>query len=249
MRNSALSGIAFGGILAFCLFGATGDPGYFSTTVYPVLEKAGCAGCHNVDGVASATRLHFPESGASAERIDRFGKALEILIDHASPENSLLLKKPTLRAPHAGGRSIVSGSPDEAVLASWVRYLAALPASAHPPKNTDDEVRAVTAPVLRRLTHSQYNNTVRDLLGDESHLADQFPPEDFVNGFKGQYQSQSVGPLLAEAYSAAAEKLAKNTFRAGDAKGLIPCKPASPEDAACRGKFIRAFGKKAFRRP
>ena len=32
----------------------------------PVLEKANCRACHNPDGVASATRLHFPEADASA---------------------------------------------------------------------------------------------------------------------------------------------------------------------------------------
>ena len=103
--------------------------------------------------------------------------------------------------------------------------------------------------MLRRLTHSQYNHTVLDLLGDESNPADQFPPEDFVNGYKGQYQSQAIGPLLEEAYSAAAEKLARNAFRGGDTHGLIPCKPASPADATCRAQFMRGFGLRAFRRP
>src|SRR4029453_17285806 len=44
---------------------------------------------------------------------------------------------------------------------------------------------ATSAPnqLLRRLTHSQYNNTVRDLLGDYSRPADRFPLEGFVNGF------------------------------------------------------------------
>src|SRR5262249_2089134 len=35
----------------------------------------------------------------------------------------------------------------------------------------------------------------------------------------------------------------------GDSRGLIPCKPATEGDAACRTKFIQAFGRKAFRRP
>ncbi len=39
---------------------------------------------------------------------------------------------------------------------------------------------------LRRLTLSQYNNSVRDLLGDFTRPADQFPPEDFLNGFTNQ---------------------------------------------------------------
>ena len=59
---------------------------------------------------------------------------------------------------------------------------------------------------LRRLTHSQYNHTVRDLLGDQTAPAKQFPPEDFVNGFLNQSRGQSLSPLLMEAYSNAAEK-------------------------------------------
>src|SRR5206468_4825194 len=66
---------------------------------------------------------------------------------------------------------------------------------------------------LRRLTHSQYNHTVRDLLGDPSLPASQFPPEDFVNGFRNQYDAQNLSPLLEDAYTAAAEKLARRAFR------------------------------------
>jgi hypothetical protein len=103
--------------------------------------------------------------------------------------------------------------------------------------------------MLRRLTHSQYNRTVRDLLHDSTNPAGQFPPEDYVNGFKNQYQALSVSPLLTEAYSLAAERLAENAFRRGDSRGLIPCRYGSVDDAACRGKFIESFGLKAFRRP
>src|SRR5438034_11681331 len=68
---------------------------------------------------------------------------------------------------------------------------------------------------LRRLTHSQYNNTVRDLLGDQTRPADAFPQEDFVNGFKNQTSAQDISPLLAEAYNTAAERLAKRAFQGG----------------------------------
>src|SRR2546429_957125 len=43
--------------------------------------------------------------------------------------------------------------------------------------------------------------------------ARQFPTEDFVNGFKNQYQSQSLSPIQVEAYSIAAERVAANAFR------------------------------------
>ena len=102
---------------------------------------------------------------------------------------------------------------------------------------------------LRRLTHSQYNNTVRDLLGDRSRIADQFPPEDFVNGFKNQLRAQSMSPLLAEAYSKAAEKLTHRAFWPADSHKLVPCRPSSPRDRTCAAKFVAQFGRRAFRRP
>lgn len=110
-------------------------------------------------------------------------------------------------------------------------------------------LQAQGAEPLRRLTHSQYNNAVRDLLGDQTRPADRFPPEDFINGFRNQAQGQSISPLLAESYSTAAERLARNAFRGGDPNQLLPCKPASPSDRACAEKFVAKFGRRAYRRP
>ncbi len=73
-------------------------------------------------------------------------------------------------------------------------------------------------PNFARLTHSQYDHTVRDLLGDQTGPASQFPPEDFINGFRNQSRGQSLSPLLVEGYSSAAERLAKSAFRGGDAR-------------------------------
>src|SRR5690242_19886362 len=65
----------------------------FAETLYPVLEKAACQSCHNADGVASATRLIFPEMDASPTQIEAFGKSLVALVDRNKPEESLLLNK------------------------------------------------------------------------------------------------------------------------------------------------------------
>src|SRR5580658_4542036 len=100
----------------------------FAQSVYPIFEKAGCAQCHNGNGVASATRLHFPEAGASASQLEAFGKSLVILVDRAQPEDSLLLKKPTKRVSHGGGERIKIGSPEEATLRSWIAVLTNLSA-------------------------------------------------------------------------------------------------------------------------
>ncbi|MDQ6699403.1 MAG: DUF1592 domain-containing protein [Acidobacteriota bacterium] len=103
---------------------------------------------------------------------------------------------------------------------------------------------------IRRLTHSQYNNTVRDLLGDQTRPADQFPPEDFQNGFKNQISTQEISPLLAEAYNLSAERLARNAFAGGDdSNHLIPCEPRNEADAECASAFVKKFGSRTFRRP
>jgi hypothetical protein len=230
--------------------GTAADTGGFSKSVYPIFEEAGCRGCHVSDGVASATRLQFPEPAAPADRIEAFGKSLVALIDAKAPENSLLLRKPTARIAHAGGQRIKPGSPEETALRAWIDRLALLKGDelAKALRYREEEASGAGAKRpevgLRRLTNSQYNNTVRDLLGDRSLPANQFPPEDFVNGFKNQYVAQSLSPLLEDAYSSAAEKLARNAFR-HNAPPLVSCQPS----AACRTEFIRNFGLKAFRRP
>ena len=220
------------------------ESNYFSGTVYPALQKAGCQSCHNHDGIAAGTRLLFPDSDTSSASLDDFGLSLKFLTDAADPRKSLLLSKPTRRVAHAGGMRIAPDSPEEAILRTWVEHLSTTRVLAK--KDSTAAAPPPIGPVLRRLTHFQYNNTVRDLLGDQGNLADQFPPEDFVNGFKNQYQSQSISPLLAEAYSLAAGKLAQNAFRGGDTHALIPCALSA---IGCAEKFVASFGKKAFRRP
>lgn len=225
------------------------DIGTFPSRVLPALEEAGCRACHSTDGVASATRLQFPRADAKAADVEAFGKSLGRFVDRAQPEQSPLWTKPTGQAAHAGGRRFTPDSSSGQVLLGWVRELSKLPEL-----EIERAVEASRASTLqepkpraavRRLTHSQYTNTIQDLLGDSAPVTLQFPPEDFVNGFKNQYRSQSLTPLLMEAYGAAAERLARNAFLGGDKRKLIPCAP-SP---SCAAEFVRTFGLRAFRRP
>ena len=225
---------------------------FFVEKLYPVIQNVQCNLCHNDNGVASATQLEFPPAEASAAQVTIFGLSLVDFVDRRKPEESLLLLKPTNRVPHTGGERLPRGSDGEKMLRAWVRYLAGF---------SEEELRLVRERIalaghrpeqplaMRRLTHSQYNRTVRDLLGDLTRPADSFPQEDFIHGFKNQPEGQGIPPLQAEAYSEAAERLAHAAFRGGDLQGLIPCKPLSASDAACREKFVREFGLKTFRRP
>src|SRR5262249_31558682 len=192
------------------------DERFFVEKVYPILERAECRTCHNDNGVSSATRLQFPAPEAKPEAIQVFGLKLSVLVDRQKPTQSLLLNKPTMRITHTGGERIPKGSAEEAILKTWVTHLATLPGAEIQAsiERLSSGQRGLRKPgELRRLTLSQYNNTVRDLLGDFTRPADQFPPEDFLNGFTNQVEGQSDPPLLAEGYTITADKHATDPFR------------------------------------
>ena len=63
---------------------------------------------------------------------------------------------------------------------------------------------------------------MRDLLKEPTDVSTQFPPEDFVDGFRNQYQSQTLSPVLIEAYAQMSERLAQNALIRGDSRKLIP---------------------------
>jgi Protein of unknown function (DUF1592)/Protein of unknown function (DUF1588)/Protein of unknown function (DUF1585)/Protein of unknown function (DUF1587)/Protein of unknown function (DUF1595) len=228
------------------------DESFFVDKLHPVFYAVQCEQCHNDNGVASETRLEFPRADAGKDQITAFGLKLMDLVNRENPERSLLLRKPTNRMKHTGGERIKQGSDEEKVLLTWINYLAGLSdeqVQQAREKIAQAEQRGLNSLTVRRLTHSQYDHTVRDLLGDQIQPASSFPKEDFINGFKNQLEGQGVSPLQAEAYGKAAERLALAAFRGGDHHGLIPSQPESPTDVACIEKFVRQFGLKAFRRP
>lgn len=59
----------------------------------------------------------------------------------------------------------------------------------------------------RRLNRAEYDNTVRDLLGDTTQPARDFPADDHGYGFDNNADVLSVSPLLMEKYEAVAERL------------------------------------------
>ncbi|CAN5428370.1 DUF1592 domain-containing protein [soil metagenome] len=66
---------------------------------------------------------------------------------------------------------------------------------------------------LRRLNRHEYDNTIRDLLGLDMHLADDFPSDDVGYGFDNNGDVLSLSPLLMEKYLAAAEKIANAAIK------------------------------------
>src|SRR5262245_3063219 len=54
---------------------------------------------------------------------------------------------------------------------------------------------------LRRLNRTEYNNTVRDLLGDSTRPADSFPVDSAGVVFDNEVEVQTVPPVLVEQYA------------------------------------------------
>lgn len=98
---------------------------------------------------------------------------------------------------------------------------------------------------LRHLTRAEYDNVVRALLGDDSHPAQAFPPDDNTDGIE---VGLTVSPLHAEKYFEAAELLAERAVTT-NLSSLLPCDPATDGEDACGAEFIDTFAPRAWRRP
>ena len=65
---------------------------------------------------------------------------------------------------------------------------------------------------IRRLNRAEYANTIRDLIGIEFRMTDDFPSDDVGYGFDNIGDVLSMPPLLLEKYMAAAEKIASQAI-------------------------------------
>lgn len=101
---------------------------------------------------------------------------------------------------------------------------------------------------LRRMTHTQYNNTVRDLFPGADIPPQTILVDPKVNGFENNSEVQAPSALLVEQYQKAA--LAVTAAAMAKPDGFLPC-PADggPDPATCGHDLLRDLGARAFRRP
>jgi hypothetical protein len=104
---------------------------------------------------------------------------------------------------------------------------------------------------LRRLTRFEYNNTVRDLLGDNTSPASGLPAEESGNGFGNDASAQAVSSLLAEQYASVAEAIATRATQTPAALGKLAACAGSPGagEEACARTVIDGLAPRAYRRP
>ncbi|MEM7675922.1 MAG: DUF1592 domain-containing protein, partial [Myxococcota bacterium] len=137
-----------------------------------------------------------------------------------------------LSTPDDAGSSADGGMPTDAgpPAASLVSYPVTCETSAGPAPGRSP---------LRRLTVAQYDNTVRDLLGDTTG-----PARRLIDNERGATSADErlVTTLLAEQYLTAAEDVVTRL----DLSSLTGC---TPIDADCGRGFIASFLTRIFRRP
>ncbi|MEM9067035.1 MAG: DUF1592 domain-containing protein [Myxococcota bacterium] len=100
---------------------------------------------------------------------------------------------------------------------------------------------------VHRLNRVEFNNTVRDLLGDTSAPADRFPVDnESKEGFINNADVLTVGDLAVESFQAAAQELAEAALgRTAFQDQYLACSPG----ADCAREFVETFGLRAWRRP
>ena len=135
-ENGIVRGRAFGGARIEARYGDLSDetvalvqhteaprPPTFSGDVLPVLTKLGCNGgnCHGAMNGQNGFKLslfgyHPGDDYAMIATADAGRR-----IDLASPEKSLLLRKPTFQEAHGGGAVLAAGSNAYDTLLAWIR--------------------------------------------------------------------------------------------------------------------------------
>jgi hypothetical protein len=113
-----------------------------------------------------------------------------------------------------------------------------------------DRVAGVGTVGARRLSRNEYDNTVRDLLGDESRSGFLKLPEDVLDPFDNDFTTQQPSGILVEAAETLAFE-ASARLMADPAKrdGVIGCVPTGASDTDCLRSFVVSFGRRALRRP
>ena len=103
--------------------------------------------------------------------------------------------------------------------------------------------------IVRRLSQTEIDNSVDDLLGDDTRPATQYLIEDdyspYDNDYTGQLPSQALIDAVEVMSKDVAERLVADATRRD---AVVGCTPTGPGDEDCFRSFVSAFGRKVFRR-
>jgi hypothetical protein len=143
----------------------------------------------------------------------------------------------------AGGNAVAAGGGSNSSSGSSISFGQALPSPETCAKSQD-----VVRTPLRRLTRTEYTNSVRDLLDVDVSATSDLPADEVTNSFDNNATVLTVSSLHAEKYVLVSEALAKLAVQKLSAL-TAGCDSAAKGEDACALAFAKSFGRRAFRRP
>ncbi|MGC6418018.1 MAG: DUF1592 domain-containing protein [Bradymonadia bacterium] len=227
------------------------DETYLAEAVWQPIFESRCFACHREGGLAAETRMVLKPRGVADWATHNLTAITQVVRDQQDGI-PLLLLKPTGRAAdgHSGGTLIQVDSPEYEILSELAgRVLAEIDdcgvRQGGPVDPTDAcETLEPGRRMLRRLSHIEYQNTIRDLVGVHIDAKGAFVADSVEHGFENHPEKLDVSSLLADQYREQAESIGEEI----DIRDLIPCDIADG-DISCAHRFIADFGLKAYRRP
>ena len=236
------------GLLAWAGIAGAAEPVDFRRDVRPVLEQ-NCFKCHNATKTKGGIDLTaFDSEQAVVKQHKIWQRVLEQVETAQMPPDD-----EDFRA--GDGKKVVAG----------VKQALALLESGHP------SLLDPGPALVRRLSHAEYNNALRDLTGTDLDLAKRvgLPPDSTGSSYENVAAALLVSPALLEKYFTAADVVLDRLF--GEVPEAIKKKPAwqsadeiaklkrqrdaffatLPEkaDAATARAFVDKFTRLAWRRP
>ncbi|MFM7321987.1 MAG: DUF1592 domain-containing protein [Armatimonadota bacterium] len=184
-----------------------------------------CQPCHGADSASGGIRFdRFPDSASVARDTALWRKALRAVRERTMPPQ--------------GARRLPTGLATRIVepLGQLVEHFDSRQAPRDPGRV-----------VPRRLNRTEYNNTVRDLLGVDTRPADRFPADGGGGGgFDNNADTLFLPPVLMEKYLEAAGEL----LAAAPEARIMPVSPGGKLTArSAAAQNLRRFAARAYRRP
>ena len=170
------------------------SPSDFEQKVAPFLSTH-CVSCHGGDDAEGGIVLdRYRDSANVQEDYELWEKILRLINEHQMPPAD---------EPQPTSDEIVAVS--DAIESELAKFDCT--AEKHPGRVT-----------IQRLNKAEYNNTIRDLVGLDLRLADDFPSDDVGNGFDNIGDVLTIPPILLEKYLAAATVVADRVYENEDAR-------------------------------
>jgi hypothetical protein len=103
--------------------------------------------------------------------------------------------------------------------------------------------------VARRMSRSELDHVLRDLLGDTANAASELLSEDAYSPFDNDYTTQTIGAAQVDSFASLADDVAARIVTTPELRGqLLPCEPTGADDLACFRQTAAQLTRRAFRR-